>query len=76
MTQQASALDTPAIARGEHPFARRRYAKGLCPVAEQILDACLLLSINENYTKQDLETISKAPIGTADDTTAGCRPVG
>jgi perosamine synthetase len=44
-----------AFARGGHPFERHTYAKGACPVAEEILDTCVILHLNENYNEQDLE---------------------
>jgi dTDP-4-amino-4,6-dideoxygalactose transaminase len=44
-----------AFERGEHPFARRKYASGLCPTAEAILQTCVILPINEAYSDEDLE---------------------
>jgi dTDP-4-amino-4,6-dideoxygalactose transaminase len=47
--------DHSAFERGEHPFATRTYAKGLCPEAEKILETCVQLPINEAYSSQDLD---------------------
>ncbi len=44
-----------AFERGEHPFARIDYSKVNCPNAEKALESCIVLSINEGYTDQDLE---------------------
>ncbi|MCL2640986.1 MAG: DegT/DnrJ/EryC1/StrS family aminotransferase [Phycisphaerales bacterium] len=44
-----------AYPRGQHPFVARNYPPGLCPVAEKILDTCIQLAINENYSTQDLD---------------------
>ena len=44
-----------AFDHADHPFNIREYHMGLCPVAEEVLDTCLLISINEGYTQQDLE---------------------
>jgi perosamine synthetase len=44
-----------AFERGEHPFAARKYTKGLCPVAEAILETCIQLPINEAYSERDLD---------------------
>jgi dTDP-4-amino-4,6-dideoxygalactose transaminase len=49
-----------AFAHSAHPFAARPYCHGLCPNAERILDQCLQLSINEAYTKTDLEETIRA----------------
>jgi len=43
-----------AFERGEHPYHKRDYRKGLCPTAEAILQTCVMLSINEGYTDEDL----------------------
>lgn len=51
-------VDHSAFARGEHPYMSRTYGKGLCPVAEAILDSCILLQVNQAYTATDLaETV-------------------
>ncbi len=34
-----------------------RYERGLCPVAEEILQTCINLSVNEFYTPQDVQEI-------------------
>lgn len=49
-----------AFARAPHPFSARTYARGLCPVAETILDTAVLLSINEAYTPADLDETAHA----------------
>lgn len=47
-----------AFARGEHPFATIEYRKDFCPIAEEILNTCVILKINEGYTAPDLsETV-------------------
>lgn len=43
-----------AFARGPHAYKGYAYAKGLCPVAEEILDTAVILSINQAYTDTDL----------------------
>jgi dTDP-4-amino-4,6-dideoxygalactose transaminase len=49
-----------AFDHGSHPFTARKYAHGDCPVAEQILDTCVILSINEGYSDQDLDETVRA----------------
>lgn len=44
-----------AFSRGEHAYQTLAYGRGLCPEAERILETCLILSVNEAYTDQDLE---------------------
>jgi dTDP-4-amino-4,6-dideoxygalactose transaminase len=44
-----------AFAHAAHPFAGCTYRHGLCPNAERILDRCLNLSVNEAYTRTDLD---------------------
>lgn len=44
-----------AFARGEHAYRDQTYGPGLCPNAEDILRTCLILSVNEAYSDQDLE---------------------
>jgi dTDP-4-amino-4,6-dideoxygalactose transaminase len=44
-----------AFERGEHPYVRQEYRKGLCPNAERILRDLVILSVNEAYTKEDLD---------------------
>jgi dTDP-4-amino-4,6-dideoxygalactose transaminase len=44
-----------AFARGNHAFSRRDYSKEQTPVAQQILDSCVILFVNEGYTNDDLE---------------------
>ncbi|MFT3789313.1 MAG: DegT/DnrJ/EryC1/StrS family aminotransferase [Tepidisphaeraceae bacterium] len=49
-----------AFAHAGHPFAERAHAKGLCPVAEQILDTCIMLGVNEAHTQADLDETALA----------------
>ena len=49
-----------AYARSQHPFATRSYPPGLCPTAEKILETCIHLAINENYSQQDLDETALA----------------
>jgi len=50
--------DHSAFDHTSHPFSTREYARGLCPEAERILDTCIILSVNEAYTDDDLrETV-------------------
>jgi len=44
-----------AYERGSHPYSERTYCKGLCPNAEEILDTCVILPINQAFTEIDLE---------------------
>ncbi len=44
-----------AFDHADHPFNVREYHMGLCPVTEDVLNTCLLISVNEGYTQQDLE---------------------
>jgi len=47
-----------AFERGWHPYQEYTYTKGLCPVAEAILDTCIMLPVKESYTETDLaETV-------------------
>ncbi len=46
--------DHSAFARGSHAYQTRQYQHGLCPEAERILDTCVILSVNEAYTDDDL----------------------
>lgn len=48
-----------AFDHGPHPFAKREYKKGLCPNAEAILATCVMLSVNEAYSDQDLEETAR-----------------
>ena len=50
-----------AFARGTpHAFASRDYKRGLCPVAEEVLETCLMLTINEGYSDEDLDQTIRA----------------
>ena len=51
--------DHSAFEHGEHPYKRIDYKNVKCPVAEKILETCVILSINEGYTDQDLEETVK-----------------
>lgn len=52
--------DHSAFERGSHPFSARTYEKGLCPMAEEILDTIIILPVNEAYTEADLEETAVA----------------
>lgn len=43
-----------------HPYTRYTYNTGLCPVAEEILDTCAMISCNEGFTDEDLADAVKA----------------
>jgi dTDP-4-amino-4,6-dideoxygalactose transaminase len=49
-----------AFLRGEHPYFRQSYQKGLCPEAERILRDVTILSVNEAYTEDDLDRTERA----------------
>lgn len=44
-----------AFDHGPHPYDSYKYEMGLCPTAEDVLNTCILISINEGYTDQDLD---------------------
>src|SRR5205814_2183531 len=47
-----------ALERGEHAYQSQPYHPGLCPVAEEVLQTAVLMSLLEAYTETDLtETI-------------------
>ena len=48
-------IDHTPWARGEHAFNRIDYSATRCPGAQKILDTCIIISVNEGYTDQDLE---------------------
>jgi len=52
-------VDHSAYEHADHPFKRIDYNSVKCPIAEQILDTCVILAINEGYTDQDLEETVK-----------------
>jgi dTDP-4-amino-4,6-dideoxygalactose transaminase len=54
-----------AFDRAGHAFDAQRYEAGLCPVAEQVLETCVMLPINEAYTRQDLDETVTAITRTA-----------
>ena len=43
-----------------HPYSQFDYHTGLCPEAEAILQTAVMLSINENYSAQDLDETEHA----------------
>jgi len=49
-----------AFERGEHAYAQRTYRRGLCREAEAVLETCVILSINQAYTKTDLQDATRA----------------
>lgn len=53
-------LDHTAFANGQHPYTAVKYQKGMCPEAENLLKNCLILPINEGYTRQDLDETVEA----------------
>ena len=53
-------LNHSAYERGGHPFDAVDYRDGMCPEAEALLKNCLILPVNEGYTRQDLEETVKA----------------
>ena len=44
-----------AFERGTHAYAKRSYGPGLCPIAEAILNDCIILVVKEWFTAADLE---------------------
>ncbi len=48
-----------AFERGSHPYEAYKYEKGMCPQAEDLLAHCLILPINEGFTRQDLDETVK-----------------
>lgn len=44
-----------AFNRGSHPYETVKYGAGMCPQAEDLLANCLILPMNEGFTKQDLD---------------------
>lgn len=53
-------VDHSAYERGDHPFKRVTYGKGMCSEAEAALETSVVLPVNENLTDQDLEDTVKA----------------
>lgn len=49
-----------AFERGPHAYKDYSYAKGLCPVAEDILDTAIILTINQAYGETDLQETIRA----------------
>ncbi len=43
-----------------YPFENTEYKDGDCPVAEEILETCIKVQVNEFFTEQDLEETIKA----------------
>jgi dTDP-4-amino-4,6-dideoxygalactose transaminase len=43
-----------------HPYAAYEYKPGLCPVAEDILKTCVMLTIHEGYSDEDLDQTIRA----------------
>ena len=46
--------------RDQHAYTRLDYAKVKCPVAEAILQTCVVLAVNEAYSDADLDDTVKA----------------
>jgi dTDP-4-amino-4,6-dideoxygalactose transaminase len=53
-------LNHSAFENGQHPYQAVEYQKGMCPAAEDLLANCLILPINEGFTRQDLEETVEA----------------
>jgi perosamine synthetase len=53
-------VDHSAFERGQHAYSRIDYTKVKNATAEQILDTCVVLAVNENYTDQDLDETARA----------------
>ncbi|MEA2711791.1 MAG: hypothetical protein QOF78_4392 [Phycisphaerales bacterium] len=49
-----------AFERGDHPYKRVNYTQVKCPNAENILDTCVIMPVNEAYSDDDLEETAKA----------------
>lgn len=49
-----------AFERGEHPFSRMNYGKGLCPIAERVIDTIVHLPMNESHTEADIDETAAA----------------
>ncbi len=52
-------LNHSAFDHGEHPYKAVDYSSVKCPVAEEILDTCVVVAVNEGYTDQDLDETVK-----------------
>ncbi|MEO6434725.1 MAG: DegT/DnrJ/EryC1/StrS family aminotransferase [Tepidisphaeraceae bacterium] len=48
-----------AFERGDHPYKRVDYRQTKCPMAEAILDTCVVLAVNESYSDADLDDTVK-----------------
>lgn len=49
-----------AYDRGDHPYSRVNYGKGMCPQAEHTLETALTIPVNENFTEDDAQDTIKA----------------
>ncbi|MCE5323275.1 DegT/DnrJ/EryC1/StrS family aminotransferase [bacterium] len=58
--------DHSAFDHGDHPFSRVNYGKGMCPMAESVLETAITLPVNENFTDKDLEETVEAIVKVAD----------
>lgn len=47
--------DHSAFDHASHPYAAQNYCKGMCPVAEETLETCVMLPVSEFYTEQDVD---------------------
>jgi perosamine synthetase len=52
--------DHSAFARGGHPYEARDYTREWCPVAEAILDTCVMITVNEAFTETDVREVAHA----------------
>ena len=48
-----------AFDHGDHPYKRMDYRGVKCPDAEAILQTCVILSVNESYSDQDLDETAR-----------------
>ncbi len=52
--------DHTAFARGGHAYEARDYGRESCPVAEAILQTCVMFNVHEAYTETDADEIAHA----------------
>jgi dTDP-4-amino-4,6-dideoxygalactose transaminase len=50
-------LDHSAFDHASHAYSAQKYAHGLCPTAEEILDTCFIHACHEAFTEQDLQEV-------------------
>ena len=59
-TKLAEALGKEGLPIGAHACGEAGYALGDCPETEAILDTCVILSVKETYSQEDLQDCIKA----------------